>query len=86
MTDWIFSILVDPRIQAPVVVVMDFFVVDRVMVEPDGVGESPVKRLTWFEGCLEIEVGDEGGHFGVGVFKVFPLTLPDVDEPVREGQ
>ena len=28
--DWIFSVLVDPLMQARVVVVMDFFIVDRV--------------------------------------------------------
>ena len=86
MTDGIFSIPVDPRIQARVIVVMDFVVVDRLVVEPDSVGASPVKAFTWLEGCLKIEVGDEGGHFGVVLFQLIPLTFPDVNEPVPEGQ
>ena len=82
----VLSILVDPRIQARGVVIVDFFVIDGLIEQTDSVGLSPVKGIVWFQGCLDIEVGDERGHFRIVFLEVVPLTLPDVDEPVPEGQ
>ena len=36
---------------------MDFFVADRLVVETDGVGPPAVKRITWIEAGLEVQVG-----------------------------
>ena len=86
MTGGIFSILNDPRIQARVVVVVDFFIVDGLVIQEDGVGSPSVKGVTWFEGCLEIQVGDEGGHVGNVFFHLVAVAFPHLDEPVPAGQ
>ena len=86
MTCWIFAILIDPRIQARVVIIVNFFVVDRLMVEPDGVGSPSVKGFTRIQRCLQIEVGDEGGHVGIILLEACPITLSDLDEPVPTGE
>ena len=86
MADGVLSLFVHPRIQACLVVIMDFFVVDRLMIQPDGVGSPTVECFTWFERCLDIEVGDEGGHVGIVLLESCPLTLPYFDNPVPAGQ
>ena len=86
MTNGVLSIFVDPRIQARIVIIVDFFVVDGLMVQSDGIGSPALERFTWFQGCLEVQVGDERSHFMIVLFNLGPLTLPYFDEPVPAGQ
>ena len=86
MTSWIFSIVIDPRIQACVVVLMDFFVVDGLMVEPDGIGTSPVEDFTRIQRCLEVQVADEGGHVWIILLEACRIAFPDLDHPVPAGE
>ena len=61
----VLAVLVDPRVQARVVVVVNFFVADCLMVEQDGIGSPSVKCFVGIRRTLETQVGDEGGHVGV---------------------
>lgn len=63
-----------------------FFIVDRLMVGPDGICPTALKRIAWFEVGLEGQVSNEGGHVGVLLLEALPFALPDVSEPVPEGE
>ena len=76
--------LVDRRVQGPVVNVVNFFVTDRVMAETNGISSPSIERFA--EIGLEVQVGDEGGHVGVFLLHLFPLAFPHFDDPVREGK
>ena len=65
MTGRIFAILIDPRIQARVVILVDFFVIDGLVIQADGFGSPSVERVARIQRCLEVQVGDEGGHVGI---------------------
>ena len=54
MSDRIGAVLVHPRIQGGVIIVSDLVpgLLLDVSVETDGIGPTPVKSISWFEGGL----------------------------------
>ena len=65
---------------------MNFFFVDSLMVEPDGIGTSPLEGFTRIQRCLEVQLGDEGGHVGIILLEACPFKLPHLDEPAPAGE
>ena len=57
MSNRIGAVLVDPRIQGGIVVVSDLVLLLDVSVETYGIGPTPVKSISWFEGGLEVSMG-----------------------------
>ena len=57
MSHRIDAVLVDPRIQGRVIVVSDLLLLLDVSVETYGIGPTPIKSISWFEGGLEVSMG-----------------------------
>ena len=86
MSHGVETVFVGPRVEGREIMVVDFFFVAGSMMELDGIGTSPIERISGLESRHEPEGVHESAYGVVAFLLLFPFTLPHDNDTVAHGE